>query len=59
MSRLMQLRLAFFGIGIAVWGYGIAADDATIRWIGIGFLMAALFLRFFNRDRRSGDQPPT
>jgi hypothetical protein len=52
----MQVRLALFGIGIVIWGYGIAAEDATIRWIGIGFLLASLVLRFVNKNRRT-DQP--
>jgi hypothetical protein len=57
MTRITQVRLALFAIGIVIWGYGIAVDDPTIRWIGIGFLMASLLLRFFQRRRHAGDQP--
>jgi hypothetical protein len=58
MTRIMQIRLVLFAIGIVVWGYGTAVDDATIRWVGIGFLLASLLLRFFSRGRRDGGQPP-
>ena len=58
MTRLVHLRLALFAIGIIVWGYGYTTDDATVRWIAIGCLFAALLLRFFQRSRRDGD-PPT
>lgn len=57
MTRVTQVRLAFFAIGIVIWGYGTAVDDANLRWIGIGFLLASLVLRFFNRGRPNGDHP--
>jgi hypothetical protein len=59
MTRITQVRLALFAIGILVWGYGIlpGVDDPMIRWIGIGFLLTSLVLRFFQRGRRDGDQP--
>ena len=58
MTRVTQVRLALFAVGIVIWGYGTAVDDANLRWIGIGFLMASLVLRFLNRGRRNGAHPP-
>jgi hypothetical protein len=58
MTRVTQARLALFAVGIMTWGYGVAADDATIRWIGIGVLLISFVLRFFQQRRRDGDQPP-
>jgi hypothetical protein len=57
MTRIVQVRLALFGIGILVWGYGVAVGDRTIRWVGIGVLLVSLVLRFFQRGRRNGGPP--
>jgi hypothetical protein len=57
MTRVSQARLAFFAIGIMIWGYGVATDDATIRWVGIGVLLISFVLRFFQKRPRGGDQP--
>lgn len=55
---VLHVKLALFGLGILVWGYGTAVDDATIRWVGIGCLMVALLLRFFpgGRGQSRGDE---
>jgi hypothetical protein len=55
MSRVMQARIAFAAIGIVVWGYGYAAQDANIRLAGIALLALSLVLRF--ADRRPHKDP--
>lgn len=59
MTRVAQVKLALFAIGVVVWGYGTAADDATLRWIGIAFLAAGVLLRFLPRRLSDEDRPPT
>lgn len=50
----MQIRLVLAIIGIMVWGYGLASDDATVRLVGIAILASSLALRLvpkrFQRD---------
>lgn len=43
---LVWVRFALAAIGLLICAYGIRVDDAMIRWVGIGFLAAALLLRF-------------
>jgi hypothetical protein len=46
-------RVAIGAVGILIWAYGARVDDATIRLVGIAFLVAALLLRFVGRGRRT------
>ncbi|MEX2152882.1 MAG: hypothetical protein WD825_06040 [Gemmatimonadaceae bacterium] len=46
MSRLLQVRLAIAIIGIVIWAYGVAADEAQVRLVGIILLATSLVLRF-------------
>lgn len=46
MSRVMQARLAFAAIGIGIWLYALAADNANLRLAGIALLALSLVLRF-------------
>jgi hypothetical protein len=48
---LTWVRLALAAIGMLVWAYGYQADDATIRWAGIGLLAITVLLRFAARRR--------
>jgi hypothetical protein len=59
MSRLMQVRLVFAVIGIVVWGYAVAADNARLRLVGIVLLALSLVLRFFTRRNppAANDEP--
>ena len=57
MNRSTQIRLALAVIGLLAWGYGQRVDDATIRWVGIGFLAMALLLRFLPKRLRKDDYP--
>ena len=56
MTPLTHLKLGLAAAGVITWGYGVRADLAWFRWIGIGFLATAAVLRFWGRWRRSA--PP-
>lgn len=58
MTKFMQLRLALATIGILVWGYGLARDDANVRLAGIIVLAASLILRFAPKALREGTDAP-
>ena len=45
----MQARVALAFIGIAIWGYGLASDNANLRLAGIAVLALSLILRFADR----------
>ena len=64
MTPLSHLKLGLAVAGVIIWGYGVRADQSSLRWVGIGFLAAAAVLRFWGRWRRqradgdgSGDTP--
>jgi hypothetical protein len=44
-------KLALMLIAAILLGWGIRADDAALRWAGIGFLFIALILRFIKNPR--------
>ena len=48
---LVWMRFGLAAVGLLICAYGIRVDDPLIRWIGIGFLGAALLLRFARRQR--------
>jgi len=56
MSRVMQARIAFSIIGIGIWGYGYASDNANLRLAGIAVLALSVILRF--ADRRPPREDP-
>ena len=58
MTAISQLKLGLALIGLILFGYGMRADDARLRWMGIGFLAAAAVLRFV-KPRRPPDEPPS
>ena len=47
-----QVRMAIAAVGVLIWGYGVRVDDATLRLVGMGFLLACLLLRFVPRRWR-------
>jgi hypothetical protein len=51
MSRMMLARVVLAVIGVIIWGYGTATDDANIRLAGIGCLSVSLLLRFAPKDK--------
>ena len=57
MDNLTSIRLAIAGVAIAVWGYGLKADNATLRVVAMGLLAVSLVLRFFRRKRQEPVAP--
>ena len=51
MSPFTIAKVALMLIAAVLLGWGIRADDAALRWAGIGFLFVALILRFIKRPR--------
>lgn len=54
MSPFTTAKLALMMIAAILLAWGIRADDTALRWAGIGFLFAALVLRFFKPRRPRG-----
>ncbi|HEY0994725.1 MAG TPA: hypothetical protein VGD77_01920 [Gemmatimonadaceae bacterium] len=62
MTAVTQAKLALAVIGVVVWGWAVRVDDARLRLIGIGFMAAAVLLRFLKpggprRGRREEEGP--
>lgn len=60
MTRAMQARAAFAAIGVVIWGYAFATDNANLRLVGIVLLALSLILRFApggSQGRRGGEPP--
>lgn len=57
MTKYLTVKIALAAIGVLLLGYGMSVDDPTIRWIGIGFLAAAVLTRFLPKRLREGDYP--
>jgi hypothetical protein len=55
MDTITRIKLGLGIIGLIIFGYGVRADDVTVRYIGVGFVAAAWLLRF---TRRKPDPPP-
>jgi hypothetical protein len=49
MSPITTLKLALAVVGVMVFGYGVRADSASIRWAGIALVAVAAALRFVGR----------
>jgi multisubunit Na+/H+ antiporter MnhE subunit len=49
MTPLTSAKMALMLMAAVLLGWGIRTDDPALRWAGIGFLFAALVLRFFKR----------
>jgi len=56
MKRVLLARLALTGIGVVVWGYGNATNQAPYMYAGMGILAVALVMRFLPK-RWFGDSP--
>ena len=57
MTRYLAIKVALAAIGVILFGYGMAADDRILRWIGMAFLAAAVLTRFLPKRLRTGDYP--
>ncbi|MEO8560678.1 MAG: hypothetical protein ABI601_01295 [bacterium] len=49
MRRLLLGRMVLTAIGIGIWGYGNAINQAPIMYAGMAVLAIALLLRFVPR----------
>ncbi len=49
MNEQLVAKLAIAGAGLAVFLSGIRTDNDLLRWIGIGLVAVAFFLRFLRR----------
>jgi multisubunit Na+/H+ antiporter MnhE subunit len=47
-------KLALMLVAAVLLAWGIRTDDSALRWAGIGFLFAALVLRFFKPRKPRG-----
>ena len=52
MSPMLTARLIVILIAAILLGYGIRTDQSALRWAGIGFLVAALLMRFIGTRER-------
>ena len=48
--NITTAKIALFIVGAVIIGAGMRADNPTLRWIGIGFLVVAFLLRFLKKD---------
>jgi hypothetical protein len=46
MTPVTTARLIIVLVAAGLLGWGIRTDNPALRWAGIGFLVAALLLRF-------------
>jgi len=54
MTPFTMAKLALMLIAAVLLGWGIRTDDSALRWAGIGFLFAALILRFLKPRKPRG-----
>ena len=53
MTPVLMARVVLILIAAVLLGFGIRTDQSALRWAGIGFLVAALLMRFIGtRERR-------
>jgi hypothetical protein len=52
MPPVLVARLIVILIAAVLLGYGIRTDQSALRWAGIGFLVAALLMRFIGTRER-------
>lgn len=47
--RRSNVKLGLAAIGAVLFLVGVRRDDATLRWVGIGWFAAAFLSRFLDR----------
>lgn len=50
-------KLGLAGVGAVLFLVGVRRDDATLRWVGIGWFAAAFLTRFRDRSSRRVGRP--
>jgi hypothetical protein len=53
MKPIDALKLALVLVALAIWAWGIRANDNVFMLVGVGFMIAAFLLRFVPRKPRS------
>ena len=51
--RRSNIKLGLAAIGAVLFLVGVRRDDATLRWVGIGWFAAAFLSRFLDRGASS------
>ncbi len=46
---IVRVRIALLIVGVAAFMYALRNNDQIARWVGIGCVAIALFLRFVGR----------
>ena len=49
MTTTVRIKLALAVVGVLIWVWGTRVGDGRIQWLGIGFLAAAVLMRFLRR----------
>ena len=57
MESVTVLKIACALAGGGIFAYGVRAEDAIIRWVGIGFVILAFLLRFVKKRVPEDDAP--
>ena len=52
MTPITVAKLALALMAAILFAYGVRTDIPPLRWAAIAFLLAAVLLRFFDRNRR-------
>lgn len=52
MTPFTAAKLTLGLIAAILFGFGIRGGDPALRWAAIGFLAAAVLIRFFDRNRK-------
>jgi len=52
MTPITVSKLTLALMAAILFAYGVRSDVAPLRWAAIAFLLAAVLLRFFDRNRR-------
>lgn len=50
---LTQMKLGLAVGGLILFGWGARSNNELLRWLGIGFLAAAVILRFVRPRRKA------
>jgi hypothetical protein len=59
MSALTRAKIALALIGLVLFGAGVRLERVEVRWIGLGFVVAAWLLRFAGRRRTEQVDTPS
>ena len=49
MKRVVVAKVVLTLVGAGIFAYGVRVDDTVVRWVGIGFIVAAFLLRFIEQ----------